>query len=154
MAFNKNQNLIQKIPNLKMENNEIIYLSINEDEVDSRFGTQTQFKDTFDIFRGVSPNAQVKAGPIIRTQLSSLGKGYNIECIDFGSDIVIKITYTNIQTGRTSGQSFLLKLSSTKGEGIIKSSEIRYRTVSNLVNAVSYIKTKAGSLKQQTSSVI
>ena len=54
-------------------------------------------------------------------------------------------------TGKTAGCNFLIKFTSKRGEGIIKANEARYRTISSVTDAISYINSKSNNLKNLTS---
>ena len=90
-------------------------------------------------------------GTIVRNQLEGgLGKGYSVKCTDFGTDIVVDISYHDQQTGRTSAKSFLIKMSNKTGEGWIKASAYRYRSINGVDQAISYIRSVASNLRSLT----
>lgn len=103
------------------------------------------------IFKNIFANTIYSLGGNIRSALSSLGAGYSVKVIDYGSDVFVSVSYTNSMTGKTAGCNFLIKFTSKRGEGIIKANEARYRTISSVTDAISYINSKSSNLKNLTS---
>lgn len=106
------------------------------------------------IFKNIFADTVYSLGGNIKSALSSLGSGYCVKVIDYGSDVFVSVSYTNSMTGKTAGCNFLIKFSSKRGDGIIKANEARYRTISSTTDAISYITSKASNLKNLTSGSI
>lgn len=108
--------------------------------------------NNFGVFgTGQNQNSQLSLGPILKSQLS-MGKNYYVDVFDFGSDVTVKVTYSNPKTGLSASAAFLIKFNSKDGTGIIKSNSVRWRTISSQSEAISYIKNRANTLAGRTNS--
>lgn len=102
---------------------------------------------------GLDPNSQLSYGNRVKSALG-LKPGYTMNVVDFGMEIYVYINYTNSTTGRSAGQHFLIKMVNKYGGGTIKSNAGRYRTTTNIDQAISYIRSRANSLQSLTSTQI
>lgn len=120
----------------------ILYIdrTINEDTDTEQIG----------IFNGVNPNSQFSLGSQVRSGLAGLGRGYVVAVVDFGADITVCVTYTNQLTGKVAGANFLIKCANKDGRGLVKCSSARWRSISNVGQAISYISSRCSSLQSQT----
>lgn len=77
-----------------------------------------------------------------------MGPGYSVEVYDYDTEVVVKISYENNRTGKGASQCFIILLDDINktGRGVVKSTIGRIRSVSNISQAASYIRAKAGSL--------
>lgn len=126
---------------------------INEDLTDVevvRYRTQTDIEAGG--AKGLDPNYQMSYGNRLRTSLS-LGNNYDVDVIDFGMQLVTKVTYHNIGTGQSASQTFLINMINKKGGGFVKSSSARYRSCSSFEQAVNYIRTRVTGLQNKTTSI-
>lgn len=103
------------------------------------------------MFAKIRPDSDFALGSQIRGNLSSMGKGYSVNVVDYGSDLWIGVTYCNIVTGKQASLNFLIKIADKDGHGIVKTGSTKYRTFSSPSQATSYIRGVASSLASQTS---
>lgn len=100
----------------------------------------------------MNPYDNFSLGSYIRSGLENLGRGFSTQVFDFGSDIAVHIEYYDIGTCKTAGANFLIKILNKKGEGCVKSSSNRYRTISTIGEAISYISSRGKALASYTSN--
>lgn len=107
------------------------------------------WKDVFlrYIVNNGNPYTAGTAGDKIGTALG-YGGGYSYDVVDYGSDCVVVARYTNRATGKTAQAMYLVKF--TPQGSIVKSGAMRYRIVSDLNQAATYIKSRANYLSQKT----
>lgn len=126
------------------------------DEVNEAYsitGKNTAWKADGGIFTGLDPNSVMSYGGAILSQLrSSLSKNYSVSVKDFGAQLVVDISYTNVRTCRTASMTYLIVLTSKEGEGFVKSSSIRWRSIGNPNQAVSYILSRKEEIRAKTES--
>lgn len=92
-------------------------------------------------------------GNILKSSLSSMSKGFSNKVVDFGKWVTAEVTYHDSITGRSASKIFLIVFKQ-KGNGIVLSTHNRYRTISGVEQAASYIKSACSSLSNSTSSKI
>ena len=92
---------------------------------------------------------QFSFGQSLKSQLSNLGSGYYVEVTDFKKWVVVRASHHNHITGKTSSKTFLVVFKH-KGDGIVLNTHNRYRTISGLDQAVSYIRSSMNSLTNDT----
>ena len=92
-------------------------------------------------------------GQTLRSLLNNLGNGFNSKVTDFGKWVTVEISHHNHVTGRSASKTFLIVFQ-YKGDGIVLSTHNRYRTISGVDQAASYIKSAASSLMNSTQSKI
>ena len=129
-------------------------LVVNKIDEDYRItGKNANWKADGGIFTGLDSNSVLSYGGSILSQLrSSLSKNYSVSVKDFGAQIVVDISYTNVRTCRTASMTFLVILASKEGEGIVKSSNIRWRSIGNPNQAVTYILSRKEEIRSKTES--
>ena len=92
-------------------------------------------------------------GKIIRNAVNSMGSGWSSEVSDFKKWVVVRVSYHNYETSRTSTKTFLIVFQH-KGDGIVLSTHNRYRTISGADQAVSYIRSACAQLQNSTQNRI
>lgn len=92
-------------------------------------------------------------GNMMRSYLDNMGRGYSARVTDFGKWVTVDVTYHNYITGRSASKTFLVVFK-PKGNGIVLSTHNRYRTISGIDQAVSYIRSASNSLESSTQSKI
>jgi hypothetical protein len=92
-------------------------------------------------------------GSTLRTILNGMGTGFSSEITDFGKWISVRVTYHDQITGRSSSKTFLI-IFKQKGDGIVMSTHNRYRTISGVDQAGSYIRATCSSLQSSSQSKI
>jgi hypothetical protein len=115
----------------------------------SKVGGFTQYWDTYD------PKLydMFSFGNSLRQSLSSMGTGFSCEVIDFKKWIVATVHHSNMMTGKTSSKTFLIVFSPDK-DGIVLSTHNRYRTISGVDQAASYIRSACSALQSDTQNKI
>ena len=96
---------------------------------------------------------QFTFGNMMRQSLNNMGNGFSAEVTDFKKWVVVKVSYHNHITGKTSSKTFLIVFK-YKGDGIVLSTHNRYRTISGADQAISYIKSSMNSLTNDTQNRI
>ena len=91
-------------------------------------------------------------GKMIQRDLSSMGNGYSCRVFDVGGEVAVTVTHTDAVTGRSASKSFIIVFDSKSGNGIIKSSSTRWRSISGIGQAESYIRSVASGLQSFTQS--
>lgn len=133
----------------------ILYIddSILNEAADPRVKMSTKVTNqTLNWPQSFDPNSQFSYGSIVQSQLEGgFGRGYSVKVTDFGTDIFVEVSYSNQQTGRMNGKTFLIKMKNKTGEGWIKASAYRYRTITGIDQAISYIRSVSANLKGNTS---
>lgn len=92
-------------------------------------------------------------GSALRQTLSNIGYGFSCKVTDFKKWVVAEITHHNTITGRTSSKTFLIVFKD-KGDGIVLSTHNKYRTISGVDQAASYIRSACSSLQNDTQNRI
>lgn len=88
-------------------------------------------------------------GNAVRQSLNSMGQGYSCQVTDFKKWVVVVVTYSDIITGKLSSKTFLIVFNYEK-DGIVLSTHNRYRSISGVEQACSYIKSSCQVLQQDT----
>lgn len=132
---------------------------VNESNDDPRVHTKKQVSATS---KGYKSNAewfdpkyysQFSFANSIRSQLSNMGAGYSCKVTEFGMAVVVEVTHHNTLTGRSASKTFLI-LFDKQGDGHVMSTHNRYRTISGVGQAVSYIRSSASSLQTSNQSIV
>lgn len=89
-------------------------------------------------------------GRQLQRDLNSMGSGFTCQVFDVGGEVAVTITHCSATTGRSASKSFIIVFGSKDGTGIVKSSSTRWRTISGIGQAVSYIKSVASNLTSYT----
>ena len=92
-------------------------------------------------------------GNMLRTSLDSMSSGFSNKITDFGKWVSVEVTYHDKITGRSASKTFLIVFK-IKGDGIVLSTHNRYRTISGVDQAASYIRSACNSLPSSTSTKI
>lgn len=90
--------------------------------------------------------SQFSFGQSLKSALNSMGPEWSCNVTDFKKWVVAEIQHHNIITGRTSSKTFLIVFKQ-KGDGIILSTHNKYRTISGVEQAISYIRSASTSLR-------
>ena len=85
-------------------------------------------------------------GNAVRQSLNSMGQGYSCQVIDFKKWVVVTVSYSSIITGKSSSKTFLIVFGQNK-DGIVLSTHNRYRSISGVDQACSYIKSSCQALQ-------
>lgn len=93
-------------------------------------------------------------GRAIQRSLNNIGDGYSCSVDDFGGSVVVRMTYTNPATARSASKTFLIRFNDKSGDGIVMASSAKYRTISGISQAESYIRSASSALVNATSSQI
>lgn len=92
-------------------------------------------------------------GSSLQTSLNNIGKGFSCDVTDFGKWVVVKISYHDIISGRTSSKTFLIVFDLNKN-GIVLSTHNRYRSFSGVSQAISYIRSSISALEGSSKTKI
>lgn len=92
-------------------------------------------------------------GNAVRQSLSGMGQGFYCQVTDFKKWVVVTVTYSDIITGKSSSKTFLIVFSPDK-DGIVLSTHNRYRSISGVDQACSYIKNVCNALQSDTQNRI
>ena len=85
-------------------------------------------------------------GQSLRSALNNLGGGWSCKVTDFNKWVVVEMGHHDVITGRTSSKTFLVVFQE-KGNGIVLNTHNKYRSISGVEQAISYIKSASSSLK-------
>lgn len=132
---------------------------INEDDLDPRMytkkapsGASKGYKSHANWF-DPKYNSQFSFANSIRSQLENMGSGYSCKVTEFGQAVVVETSYHNTLTGRSASKTFLI-IFDKKGDGHVLSTHNRYRSISGVSQAVSYIRSSSTSLLSSTQSIV
>lgn len=89
-------------------------------------------------------------GQQLKSRLNN-SDGFYCEVTDFKKWVTVRMSHHNTITGRTSSKTFLIVFKQ-KGDGIVLNTHNRYRTISGVDQAASYIKSAASVLQSANSS--
>lgn len=89
-------------------------------------------------------------GRTVQRSLDNLGDGFYSEVSDFGKYIIVTVGYSNTTTGRQSQKTFLIVFEDERGNGKVFSTSNKWRTISGAAQAVSYIRSIASILRNDT----
>lgn len=92
-------------------------------------------------------------GNSIRQALNSMGSGFSCQVTDFKKWVVVVVTHSNTITGKSASKTFLIVFD-LKKDGIVLSTHNRYRSISGVEQAISYIKNACSSLQSDTQNKI
>ena len=88
-------------------------------------------------------------GNAVRQSLGNLGNGFACQVTDFKKWVVVTISHSNVITGKLSSKTFLVVFQES-GDGIVLSTHNRYRTISGVEQACSYIRSACSALQSET----
>lgn len=136
-----------------LENTEIIIVNRIDEATVRINGDNVTYKADGGMFKGIDLNSPMSYGGAILSQLrSSLSRNFNVQVNDFGAQLVVTLSYTNIKTCRTAEQTYLIILTTEEGKGIVKSSSVRWRSIGNPGQAAAYILSRKDELRSKTES--
>ena len=92
-------------------------------------------------------------GNIVRQAIGNMGAEYSCQVTDFKKWVVVTVSHSNIITGKLSSKTFLIVFDLNK-EGIVLSTHNRYRTISGVDQAISYIRSACQALQSDTQNRI
>lgn len=92
-------------------------------------------------------------GNLLKTNLDGMGKNFSNKIVDFKKWVTVEVTHHDIITGRSASKTFLIVFKE-KGNGIVLSTHNRYRSISGVDQAASYIRAACGSLQSSTQTKI
>lgn len=92
-------------------------------------------------------------GNALRQTLNNMGAGFMAKVTDFKKWVVVEVSYHNTITGKTSSKTFLIVFKQ-KGDGMVLTTHNRYRTISGVDQAASYIRSACGSLQSDAQNRI
>ena len=124
---------------------------------DKRIQTSTSpVRDTYGNINTAGIGSNISLGGFFRSGLSGLGQGYSVEVNDFGQALSVSIKYCNTANGRVAGQNFVVVYNQfdVKQPYTTYSSYYRYRKCNDYNQAIQYMRSKANSLKGQTSGAL
>lgn len=88
-------------------------------------------------------------GNAVRQYFSNMGAGWSCQVTDFKKWVVVTISCSNTITGKMSSKTFLIVFQQN-GDGIVLSTHNRYRTISGVDQACTYIRSACTSLQSET----
>lgn len=91
-------------------------------------------------------------GKVLQRDLNSMGAGFSCQVLDCGGEVAVTITHNTSDTGKSASKSFIIVFDDKSGKGIVKSSSTRWRTISGVGQAVSYIRSVGSALANYTNS--
>lgn len=90
-------------------------------------------------------------GRYIQQSLTSMGYGFWGEVSDFGKWVVVTVGHHNYITGKTATKTFLIVFNHDKRyTSVVMTSSTKWRTITSYDQAVSYIKSCANLLSNET----
>ena len=92
-------------------------------------------------------------GNAIRQSLNNMGTGYSCQVTDFKKWVVVTVTHSDMITGKSSSKTFLVVFNLDK-DGMVLTTHNRYRSISGVDQAISYIKSSCNSLQSDTQNRI
>jgi hypothetical protein len=90
-------------------------------------------------------------GQRLRQTLHNMNTGFSSKVTDFGQWVTAEVTYHDSLTGRSASKTFLIVFMDGS-DGIVLSTHNRYRTISGVEQAASYIMSACSALRNGTSS--
>lgn len=92
-------------------------------------------------------------GNQLKNRLSSIGSGFGVEVTDYNKWVTVRLTYHDVVSGISTSKTFLVVFQH-KGDGIVLNTANRYRTISGVDQAASYIRSVASVLKSKAEQKI
>lgn len=132
----------------------VLYLQTPINEVDARSGASGNIAGTGSEGPGGFYGAYdyrvwdgTGYGQILQREANPGGKGYSVDVLDCGQHISVTAHYQSPATGKKISQSFIVVLKSPKsGNGTIFMTSTKWRTVSSVQQAASYIRSSIKTL--------
>ena len=88
-------------------------------------------------------------GNAVTQYFNNMSGGYFCKVTDFKKWVVVEISKHDTITGKTSSKTFLIVFQE-KGDGIVLSTHNRYRSISGVDQAISYIRSACSTLSSDT----
>jgi hypothetical protein len=85
-------------------------------------------------------------GQLLKSTLNNMGGGWSCKVTDFKKWVVVEMSHHDTVTGRSSSKTFLIVFQE-KGNGLVLSTHNKYRSISGVEQAISYIKSASNALK-------
>jgi hypothetical protein len=82
-----------------------------------------------------------------------MGQGYSCQVVDFKKWVVVTVTHSNHVTGKSASKTFLVVFNPNK-DGIVLTTHNRYRSISGVEQACSYIRSACTALQSETQNRI
>ena len=100
--------------------------------------------------------AQNAFGRLLQMDLNNWRTGYSARVTDFGKWVTVDVTHHNFLTGRSASKTFLVVFNggpkgNDKAGGIVLSTNNKWRSISGVSQASSYIKSACSALENSTS---
>lgn len=138
----------------------VLYIDSSINENDERLYNKGKVLGSPQAFKGNMANynddpklySLFSFGNDIRRAFSS-EPGYYCQVTDFKKWVVVTVSYSDTITGKLSSKTFLIVFNPDK-DGIILSTHNRYRSISGVGQAITYIKSACQSLKSDTQNRI
>ena len=90
-------------------------------------------------------------GRVLQSSLTGMGAGFSAQVTDFKRWVTVVVSYQNLITGKGASKHFLVVFDKPdKPNGMVMSTANRYRSISGVDQAASYIKSASYALKDQT----
>jgi hypothetical protein len=86
-------------------------------------------------------------GRMLQNQLNDMARGYSAKVADFGKYVTATVTYSNPISGTTREKTFVIVFEGRGGDGMVFSSSTRWRSISGVSQAASYIRSACGNLQ-------
>lgn len=88
-------------------------------------------------------------GRMLQQDLNHCRNGYSAKVSDFGKWVVVEMTCHNHISGRSASKTFLIVFTGgpNKGDGLVMSTANKWRSISGVSQAVSYISSACGALE-------
>lgn len=101
--------------------------------------------------------AQNAFGRLLQMDLNNWRTGYSARVTDFGKWVTVDVTHHNFLTGRSASKTFLVVFNGgpkgdDKAGGIVLSTNNKWRSISGVSQASSYIKSACSALENSTSA--
>ena len=132
-----------------MEYDDRVYTSTAVDGTDYRRQTSWDWDDP-------KIHAQNGFGRLLQMELNHWKPGYSAKVTDFGKWVTAEVTHHNFITGRSASKTFLVVFNggpkgNDKGGGLVLSTNNKWRSISGVSQASSYIKSACCALENSTS---
>lgn len=137
----------------------LYYDTINEDYDDRNYasmGSTVSQTKAFNVgldYDDPKMYASYSFGNRLKSSLDSMNSNYSNKIVDFGKWVTVEVTHHDKISGRSASKTFLIVFKH-KGDGIVLSTHNRYRTISGVDQAASYIRSACSSLQGSTQTKI
>ena len=90
-------------------------------------------------------------GRQLQDMLNGIGRGYWSEVTDFGKWVSVTVGHHNVVTGRSATKTFMIVFK-PNNSGLVMSSSTKWRTISGVGQAASYIRSAVSPLEYATAN--